>query len=290
MPGFFYNSLPRSQHALPFRRNPLREERDVMKLSNALVVLDLETTGTWIERDKIVEIAMIKCTPEGRRETYNKKINPGIPIPPVISEMIGITDEDVKDAPAFKSVAGEVLAFIRGCDLAGFNIERFDLPLLRREICDAGLQFDWGDAEVYDAQKVFHLNEKRDLAAAYNFYCGKNLDNAHSALVDTQATLEILEVQVSQYGKGDEALDSLRRFEYEQTAEFLDKERRFRWWNGKAYMMFGKYAKRYSLQEVASMDRAYLEWILSAKFSAEVKSLVSDALQGRFPVFEAKKR
>ena len=259
-----------------------------MKLSNDLVVLDLETTGTWVDRDKIVEIAMIKCTVHGERETYERRVNPGIPIPTAISELIGITDEDVKGAPAFADIAQEVMAFIEGCDLAGFNASRFDLPLLRREICDAGLKFNWEHVKVYDAQKVYHLNEKRDLTAAYNFYCNKSLDNAHSALADTQATLEVLQAQVDRYGEGEHALDSLSRFKYEQTSEFADDERKFRWWNGKVYMMFGKYARKYSLQEVAQKDPGYLEWIASAKFSEEVKTLVTNALQGRFPVPKTK--
>lgn len=261
-----------------------------MKLVRPLVILDLETTGAWVDRDKIIEIAMIKCAPDGHRNTYDKKVNPGMSIPRTISELTGITDADVKNAPLFNNIAGEVLAFIEGCDLAGFNIARFDLPLLQRELFEAGLKSNWGEARVFDTQKIYHLNEKRDLTAAYNFYCGKNLDNAHCAMADTQATLEILKAQVSRYGEGEDALESLRRFDYAQTAEFLDDERKFRWWNGKLYMMFGKYAKKYSLQEIAKMDPGYLEWIVSAKFSDEVKALVSDVLQGRFPVFEPQEK
>ena len=257
-----------------------------MELSNTLVVLDLDTTGTWVDRDRIIEIAMIKCAPDGTRETYDKRVNPGMLIPEVVSELTGITNEDVKGAPAFKDIAGEVLAFIKGCDVAGFNVCRFDFPLLQREIYDAGLKFNWEGIKLYDAQKVFHLNEKRDLTAAYNFYCQKDLKNAHSALADTQATLEVLESQVARYDQEEGLLESLGKFDYKQTAEFLDDERKFRWWNGKAYMMFGKYARKYSLQEVVRMDPGYLEWVLSAKFSEEVKTLVSNALQGRFPVFE----
>ncbi|OGX34203.1 MAG: hypothetical protein A3C36_04965 [Omnitrophica WOR_2 bacterium RIFCSPHIGHO2_02_FULL_52_10] len=259
-----------------------------MKLSNHLVVLDLETTGTWVEKDKIIEIAMIKISPQGDREIFDKKVNPEMPIPPVVTELIGITDADVKNAPKFVDIAKDVLAFIGGCDLGGFNLARFDLPLLRREILEAGLKFDWDKVKVYDAQSVFHLNEKRDLSAAYDFYCHENLQNAHSAMADTEAAFKVLEAQVTRYGGGDDRLGSLSRFKYEQTAEFVDGERKFRWWNGKAYMMFGKYAKQYSLQEIAKKDPGYLEWILSAKFSDEVKALVADALQGRFPVFEAK--
>ena len=254
-----------------------------MKLTRDLVVFDIETTGTWIEKDKIVEIAMIKTHPDGMTETYHKKVNPEMNIPDIISDLIGITNEDVKDAPLFKDIAMEILEFIDNCDFGGFNVERFDLPLLAREMRESGNKFNWKICKVYDAQKVYHLNEKRDLTAAYKFYCNKNHDNAHSALADTEATLEILSAQVSQYGKDDQ-LESLGSFEYKVIADFYDDERKFRWWNGKLYMMFGKYAKKCSLQEVASKDPKYLEWIVSAKFSEEIKGLVQDALIGKFPV------
>lgn len=254
-----------------------------MKLSHTLIVLDLETTGTWVERDKIIEIAMVKTFPDNRTETYLKKINPGVPIPPVISQLIGITDADVKGAPAFKDIAQEVLRFIGESDLAGFNIEKFDLPLLEREVREANLQFNWRTHKVYDAQRVYHLNEKRDLYAAYKFYCDKDLNNAHSALADAQATLEILDAQAAKYGKGDGDLEHLGQYRYRSTEEFYDKEKKFRWWNGKLYMMFGKHANKYTLQEIVQKDRGYLEWILKAQFSEEVKDLVENALNGRFP-------
>ncbi|HBO97921.1 MAG TPA: DNA polymerase III subunit epsilon [Candidatus Omnitrophica bacterium] len=254
-----------------------------MKLSHALVVLDLETTGIWVERDKIIEIAMVKSFPDNHTETYLKKVNPGVPIPAVISQLIGITDADVKDAPAFKDIAQEVLQFIGDSDLAGFNIEKFDLPLLEREVREANLQFNWRTHKVYDAQRVYHLNEKRDLYAAYKFYCDKDLNNAHSALADAQATLEILEAQVAKYGDGDASVEHLGQYRYRSTEEFYDKEKKFRWWNGKLYMMFGKYANKYTLQEIVQKDRSYLGWILSAQFSEEVKELVENALNGRFP-------
>ena len=259
--------------------------KDKMKLHNPLVVFDLETTGTWIDKDKIIEIAMVKCHPDGRREIYDKRVNPEIPIPKFISELTGITDEAVKSAPIFKNIAKEILDFIAKNDVAGFNIARFDLPLLARELNEAGYPFDWKQLKIYDVQRVYHLNEKRDLNAAYQFYCSKILDNAHSAIADTQATLEILQSQLKKYGTDELTLQALDKFEYKKTADFFDEEQKFRWWNGKLYVMFGKYAKRYSLQELVQKDRAYLEWILSASFSDEVKELVQNALNGQFPVF-----
>ncbi len=255
-----------------------------MNLTKTLVVLDLEATGTWVDKDRIIEIALIKTDPDGNRETYEKRVNPAMPIPPVVVKLTGISDDDVKDAPVFKDIAHDVIAFIGDSDLGGFNIERFDYPLLRRELIDAGLTLSMEGRRIFDAQKVYHLNEKRDLTAAYKFYCQKDLTNAHSAMADTKATLEILESQADKYGGED--LDNLIRFDYTSSDEFYDSERKFRWWNGKLYMMFGKYAKRYSLEDVVKKDRGYLEWILSANFNQDVKALVENALNGQFPVYQ----
>jgi DNA polymerase III subunit epsilon len=254
-----------------------------MKLLKTLVVLDLETTGTWIEKDKIIEIGMIKCLVSGVRESYGKRVNPGMPIPPIVSQITGIKDNDVKDSPAFFTIAQEVLDFIGDADLAGFNVERFDIPLLAREMQEAGLTLALGGRYIYDAQKVFHLNEKRDLSAAYQFYCHKELQGAHSALVDTQATLDILQAQIDAYGKENSQIDVLQEFEYKQTSEFFDLERKFRWWNGELYMMFGKYAKTESLRTIAQKDPGYLQWILTKDFSDEVKVMIQGVLNGKFP-------
>jgi DNA polymerase III subunit epsilon len=140
-----------------------------MKHEKALIVLDLETTGIWIEKDKIIEVALIRCHTDGSREVYAKRVNPGIPIPKHISQIIGIKDEDIKDAPFFKEIAKEVHDFIGDSDLAGYNLERMDLPLLEREFSEAGYSFDWKKRKIFDAQKVFHLNEKRDLTTAYKY-------------------------------------------------------------------------------------------------------------------------
>lgn len=254
-----------------------------MKLAKPLVVLDLETTGTWIEKDRIVEIGMVRLEPDGTRRDYSKRVNPGIPIPPNVSRIIDITDKDVKDKPPFKAIAKEVLDFIGNADLGGFNIQRFDLPVLERELVDAGFTFHWLDREVYDAQKVYHIHEKRDLLAAYLLYCDKNLVNAHSALNDSSATLEILEAQVLRYGDKDKGIESLKDIDYERKSDYLDKEGKFSWWNGELYPMFGKYRRTKHLREIAVTDRRYLEWILGKDFSDEVKKVVVDALNGVFP-------
>src|ERR1700691_3079300 len=186
----------------------------VMKLTKPLVVLDLETTGIWIEKDRIIEIGMVKVSPDGKQETYSTKVNPCMPIPAVVTELTGISDADVKNAPAFGSIAPKVLAFLEGCDLGGFNVERFDLPLLAREFADAGIKFDYSNRTVYDAQKVYHLHERRDLFAAYAYYCKGDLKDAHSAVADAQATLSILEEQIKRYAPAAQEIEALKEFNY----------------------------------------------------------------------------
>ncbi|MBU0477953.1 MAG: 3'-5' exonuclease [Candidatus Omnitrophica bacterium] len=259
-----------------------------MIISRPLVLVDLETTGTWIEKDKIIEIGMIKCLPDGTMNKYLKRINPGIPIPPEITELTGITNEDVKDAPLFKDIAEEILLFIEDADLGGFNAKRFDLPLLKRELYESEIIFEWESRVIFDAQIIYHVFEKRDLTAAYEFYCQKNMANAHSALGDVEATLEVLEKQVEKYGIGSGHLDDLKDVDYQKKDNFYDNERKFCWWNGELYLLFGKYAKKKSLKKTAEEDPNYLRWILKADFSNDVKLLVKNALEGQFPQKEYK--
>ena len=254
-----------------------------MKIKKPLVIFDLETTGTWVSRDKIVEIGMVKLLPAGSKENFLKRVNPGIHIPANVSRIINITDADVKDKPRFKEIAKEVLDFIGDSDLGGFNIQRFDIPLLEREIFEAGLSFHYQESNIYDAQKIYHLHEKRDLVAAYQLYCGKELHSAHTALGDAEAAADILDAQVERYGNQDDGIESLKDFDYEKRSDYYDKERKFCWWNGGLYPMFGKYARKKPLKSIARDDRRYLEWILDKDFSGEIKKLMSDALNGVFP-------
>ncbi|OGW75489.1 MAG: hypothetical protein A2Z72_04510 [Omnitrophica bacterium RBG_13_46_9] len=254
-----------------------------MKVTRPLVIFDLETTGTWIEKDKIVEIGMVKTLPEGSRESYVKRVNPGMPIPSNVSRIIDITDDDVKDAPRFKEIAKEVLDFIGDSDIGGFNILRFDLPVLEREMLEAGFSFHWRERNIYDAQKVYHIHEKRDLTAAYQLYCDKELDNAHSALGDAEATIEIFDAQIKKYGSPEHGIESLKDFDYERSSAYFDKERKFCWWNGELYPTFGKYGKKKNIKHILKNDRPYLEWILTRDFSEEVKAMIEMVLSGEFP-------
>jgi DNA polymerase-3 subunit epsilon len=254
-----------------------------MKLTRPFVVLDLETTGTWIEKDRIVEIGMVKLMPDGSRLDFVKRVNPGMPIPANVSRIINITDDDVKDAPPFKEIAREAFEFIGDADVGGFNILRFDLPVLEREFLHADLSFHWRQRTVYDAQKVYHIHEKRDLTAAYQLYCNKALDKAHSALGDAEATVEIFDAQIKKYGEPDQGIMSLKDFDYDRSSAYFDRERKFCWWNGELYPTFGKYGKKKHIKEILKNDRPYLEWILSADFSEEVKALMQDVLDGKLP-------
>ena len=254
-----------------------------MKLSRPLVVLDLETTGTWVEKDRIVEIGMIRIMPDGTKENYIKRVNPGMPIPANVTKIINITDDDVKDAPCFKDIAREVFAFIGDSDLGGFNVLRFDIPLLERELYDAHVSFNWRNRAVYDAQKVYHVHEKRDLMAAYLLYCGKKLENAHSALNDADATVDILDAQIERYGNKEKGIESLRDIDYESKSDYFDKERKFCWWNGQLYPMFGKYGRKKHIKAIARDDREYMEWILTKDFGEDVRAMIKKALAGEFP-------
>ena len=255
-----------------------------MKLTKPVIILDLETTGTWIEKDRIIEIGMIKCLIDGKTETYIRRVCPGILIPEAVARLTGISNEDVKNEPPFKDLAEEILAFIGDCDFGGFNVERFDLPLLEREVFDTGRRLEWRHRTVYDAQKIYHIHEKRDLKAAYKFYCKKDLLKAHTALGDTEATLEILAAQISKYGGGNEYLESLIDFDYEPFTDFFDDERKFRWWNGRLYPVFGKYGRKHSLEEIVQKDRAYIEYLSGTDFDDRVKRMLREALAGKFPV------
>jgi DNA polymerase-3 subunit epsilon len=182
-----------------FNSKNLKPQNKVLNLKKPLVFFDLETTGTNIAKDRIVEFAFLKVLPNGDREMQCKKINPQIPIPLQSSLIHGIYDKDVADAPTFKQVAKELANFLEGADFAGFNIIRFDVPMLVEEFLRNGIDFSMNNRRLIDAQRIYHLMEPRNLSAAYRFYCGKNLEDAHTAEADTIATFEVLQSQISRY-------------------------------------------------------------------------------------------
>lgn len=170
-----------------------------LKLKNPLAFFDLETTGINTVTDRIVEISIVKVMPDGTKDIYTQKVNPEVPIPAETSVIHGIYDEDIKDAPTFKHIAKHVAKFLEGADLCGYNMLKFDLPVLVEELLRSDIVFDIKNKKLIDAQKIFHMMEPRTLSAAYKFYCGKELENAHSAEADTLATYEVLDAQVECY-------------------------------------------------------------------------------------------
>ncbi len=253
-------------------------------LSRPLVFVDLETTGVNPTMDRIVEISLVKVYPVGLRETMTCRVNPGVPIPAESSRVHGITDADVTGAPTFADIAPGVLAFIGDADLAGFNIQRFDLPMLLRELAQAGLRLDLTGRAIVDAQVIYHRRVPRDLSAAYRLYCGKDLNDPHTAQADVGACVEILDAQLAAYPdlpRTPQELSDL--FSPPRDPNAVDPGRKFVWKDGEAVFAIGKYRDR-PLREVAARDPEYLQWILGSDFDPPVKDIVQDALEGRFPV------
>lgn len=248
-----------------------------LNLKRPLAFIDLETTGINLSTDKIIEIAIIKILPDGSSAAKIKRINPGIPIPKESSDIHGIRDEDVKDAPVFKEVANELRQFLDNCDLAGYNSNRFDIPLLVEEFLRAGQNFDITERKLIDVQRIFHLMEKRNLEAAYQFYCSKDLENAHSAEADARATYEILEAQLGRYESLVNDIEALAQFTAEE--DFIDLGRRFIRKNGEPFFNFGKYKGR-PVKAVLREEPQYYDWMMKADFSLHTKQKLSEIFNG----------
>ncbi|HJT72780.1 MAG TPA: exonuclease domain-containing protein, partial [Chitinophaga sp.] len=216
---------------------------------------------------------IIKVMPDKSVISKVKRIHPGIPIPPSSTAIHGINDEDVKDCPTFKQAANELRQFMENCDVAGYNSNRFDIPLLVEEFLRAGLEFDVKGRQFIDVQKIFHLMEKRTLSAAYKFYCDKNLENAHSAEADALATYEILEAQLSRYEQLQAEVAPLAEFTKED--EYVDFARRMVMQNGTEVFNFGKYKGR-AVREVLKIEPQYYDWMMKADFPLNTKQKLTE--------------
>lgn len=252
-----------------------------LNLKNAIAFFDLEATGTNVGTDRIVEISIVKVHPDGGQEIYTRRINPGIPIPLESSLIHGIYDKDIKNEPTFKDLAKDIHQFIGGADLAGFNVLKYDIPLLVEEFLRAGIDFDLDKRNLLDAQKIFHLMEKRNLTAAYKFYCGKKLENAHSAEADTLATLDVFRAQVERY-IGEEAEDlqgnKLGVFENDMkkihdlvNEKMVDLAGRFIFNSeGVEIFNFGKH-KGKPIEQVFKEEPGYYDWMMRGDFPLDTK-------------------
>lgn len=245
-----------------------------LNLEKPIIFFDLETTGTNIIQDRIVEISYLKIMPNGAERTYTQRINPGMPIPEASTLIHGITDDDVKECPAFKEVGKEIARDFEGSDIAGFNSNRFDIPMLAEEFLRAGINIDLSRHRLIDVQVIFHKMEERTLSAAYKFYCGKQLDNAHSAEADARATYEVLMGQLDRYP---DVLKNNMKFlsEFSSFTRNVDFAGRIiRNDKGEEVFNFGKY-KDMPLIEVFERDPGYYSWILQGDFPLNTKQVLT---------------
>lgn len=246
----------------------------MLQLKKPLAFIDIEATGSNVSVDRIVEIAIIKTLPDGNRTVKRKIINPQMPIPPAISEIHGLTDEMVKDAPTFKQVAQEIKQSLDGCDLACYNAYRLDIPMLIEEFLRAEVDFDMKNRKVVDVQKIFHQMEQRTLSAAYKFYCQKNLDGAHGAEVDAAATAEILYAQLERYPQLGNNIDSILKVVGDDS--IIDFARRFVYDDkGVEVFNFGKHKGR-PVSDVLKAEPQYYDWMMKGEFPMNTKQKLTE--------------
>jgi DNA polymerase-3 subunit epsilon len=244
-----------------------------LKLNRPICFFDLETTGVEVAKDRIVEISIFKVFPNGNKESKTWLVNPEMKIPFQVSQIHGITDEKVANEPTFKELSSQVYAMIKDSDLAGFNSDRFDIPLLAEELLRAGVDFDMKNRVSVDVQTIFHKMEERTLSAAYKFYCGQSLENAHSAEADTMATYEILKSQLERYPELENDMKSLSEFTTRKKsvdfAGFIALNDK-----GQEIFTFGKH-KGALVEKVLEEEPGYFGWIQNADFPLYTKKVLT---------------
>ena len=244
-----------------------------LNLKKPICFFDLETTGINIANDRIVEISILKVFPNGNKESHTWRVNPEMPIPAVTTAIHGITDEMVANEPTFKELANKVYALIKDSDLGGFNSNRFDIPLLAEELLRAEVDFDMKKNLSVDVQTIFHKMEKRTLGAAYKFYCNKDLDNAHSAEADTDATFEVLKAQLDKYDELENDVSFLATFSshrnFADFAGYIGYNKK-----GEEVFSFGKH-KGSLVEDVLEKESGYFGWLLNADFPLYTKKVLT---------------
>lgn len=244
-----------------------------LNIKNPLLFFDIESTGLNVSKDRIVEISMVKVMPNGDREIKTRRFNPTIPISPEATAVHGIKDEDVANEPTFAQVAKSMAAWMEGCDIAGYNSTKFDIPMLTEEFLRCGINLDLRKRKMIDVQVIFYRNEPRTLTAAYKFYCGKNLEDAHSAAADTMATLEVLESQLDRYPDLQNDVNFLS--EYTIRERILDYAGRFIL-NDKDVPVFnfGKH-KGKPIIDVLRVEPSYYAWMMDGDFTLDTKQVLT---------------
>jgi len=245
-----------------------------LNLKKPLAFFDLETTGINVASDRIVEISIVKVSPDASEEWYTKRVNPEMPINPSATEVHGIRDEDIKDEPTFKDIARDLARFLDGCDLAGYNAIKFDIPVLAEEFLRAEVDFDLRKRKYVDVQVIFHKMEQRTLSAAYRFYCNKSLENAHSAEADTAATYEILKAQLDRYDKLSNDIDKLSEFSsYNKQADLAGRIVFNK--KGEEVFNFGKH-KGKLVEKVLKEEPGYYAWMMKGDFPLYTKKILTE--------------
>jgi DNA polymerase-3 subunit epsilon len=245
-----------------------------LNLKRPIVFIDLETTGINVSTDRIVEISALKINPNGTEQWMTHLVNPEMPIPPRVSEIHGIKDGDVADAPTFREIAKNLVTFLEGCDMAGFNAIKFDIPLLAEEFLRTNVDFNFRKRKYVDVQVIFHKKEQRTLEAAYKFYCRKELKDAHSASADTQATYEVLKAQLDTYPDLENDIDKLADYSsYNNNVDFAGRiifdE------NGTEVFNFGKHKGR-TVEEILREEPSYYSWMMKGDFPLYTKKILTE--------------
>ncbi len=245
-----------------------------LKLKRPIVFIDLETTGISVSSDRIVEISLLKITPDGKEQWITSRINPEMPIPQQATDIHGISDKDIADAPAFREVAKNLALFLEGCDLAGYNSMRFDIPLLAEEFLRTDTDFNFRKRKYVDVQIIFHKKEQRTLTAAYQFYCNKELKDAHSSKADTSATYEVLKAQLDRYDDLENDIEKLA--DYSSYNDFVDFAGRIILdENGVEIFNFGKH-KGKPVEKVLEEEPSYYSWIMNGDFPLYTKKVLTE--------------
>ena len=253
-----------------------------IQLEKPLVIFDLETTGLDMRNDRIIQFAFLRVNPDHSQDEWVEFVNPGIKIPPESIQIHGITDEKVKDKAQFSHFVPYIQDFLENCDLSGYNVNRFDLPFLQKEMERNGTPLDLTDTKVVDVQVIFHKMEPRDLAGAYRFYCNKEHLDAHDAMGDVKVTLDVLNAQIGHYKDLPKTVSELHEFTNMQDDRYVTPDRKFFWRHGQAAIGFGKY-KGKSLKWIYENDPNYLGWMKGGDFADETKKMIADVMEGIFP-------
>ena len=254
-----------------------------LRLERPIVFIDTETTGLNFRIDRIIDIALTKVHPDEREETKNILINPGMPIPGEATSIHGITNEDVAGKPTFDHYAKEIIGFLKDCDLAGFNIDSFDIPLLKEKLNRAGLILEMNGIRTLDVKSLYHFLDPRDLPSAHRKYCKKELEGAHRSENDVKATIAVLNAQLDIHSSLPKTVKELSECYDKRNPHGIDTDGKFVWAGGVPCVNFGKKHNGKPIKEVYETDADFFSWMLTKDFKQDAKKIAEDAFNGKFP-------